>query len=377
MSPGHPGRGGPSTPNIVAELREWAQPLVERLRAFPEVEGIVLLAGVANRPSRPFADRYSDVDLALFLNEPVVPPGVRLKAFTLAHQDRLSRWLPDYDFSLPLSRRGRREVNLHQLLYSYECRDDVEWPEAKKEAYAYTSEVVYDRAGRVQELIAAKTRYDPQARNDRLARLAVQVPWSGWLNPERQFRRGLIAAAHDLVTEAVDLVTEALFLLNSRYGPHRKWRLLGVEQLPWKPARCLETIRHAMLVRSFDVADVRRRMRAVRRLWAPMLARATAEQLVRADAEHYVATHVSLNRQLRVTTVADEVVSAVTVLGLSLDPDDVRGLVDYLVLESPQDFSRLLGDPGFRCPVPLRRAWAAIGADAPSRARLLASLLGA
>jgi hypothetical protein len=338
------------TCNVVDELRRWVQPFVDRLRVFPEVEGVVLIAGVARQPYRPFADLYSDIDLAVFLRSPVVPDGMDLKSFTLAHQEQLPAWLPDYQFVVPLSPSGEREVNLHQLLYSYECREDNPWPEAKKEAYAYTSEVVYDREGRVRRLIETKTRFDTAERTRRLARIAVQVPWSGWLNPRRQLKRGLVTCAHDLLNDACELMIEALFLINGRYRPHRKWRLAVAENLPLKPARFSQLIREAMLIFSFDDSDVERRIAAVEELWPPLLDRALDERMIPRDYEQYLATNISLNRQLRTETLADKITAAARELDLSVSSEHLRALINLTIPESPEKFLDYVNDPSFKCP---------------------------
>jgi hypothetical protein len=338
------------TTNMVDELRQWVQPLIKRLSAFPEVEGVVLLAGVARQPYRPFADIYSDVDLALFLNTPLIPDGVDLKDFTLAHQEQLPEWLPDYQFLVPLLPQGEREINLHQLLYSYESRADNEWPEAKKEAYAYTSDVVYDCQGRVRRLIKSKTRFDAEARTRRLARLAVQLPWCGWLNPHRQLKRGLATSAQDLLNEAVELIVEALFLINSRYRPHRKWRSLAIENLAWKPAGFIHLLKEAMLVFSFEKPDVERRITAIQTLWPPLLERALAEEMIPPDYEQYLATHISLNRQLRVETLADKIIAAARELKAPMPDEHLRAFINLLVPESPEQFLHYLNDPSFNCP---------------------------
>jgi hypothetical protein len=305
---------------------------------------------VARQPYRPFADSYSDVDLSIFLNTPVIPDEMDLKAFTLAHQEQLPCWLPDYQFNVPLLPSGEREINLHQLLYSYECRADNEWPEAKKEAYAYTSDVVYDRHGRVRRLIEQKTRFDPEARTRRLTRLAVQLPWCGWLNPQRQLKRGLLMSAQDLLNEAVELIVEGLFLVNGRYRPHRKWRAVVAENLPWKPPRYAQLIKEATLIFDFDAANVERRIAAIRDLWSPLLAHALAEQMIPPNYEQYLATHISLNRQLRVETLADKMIAATRDLNMRVPDEHLRALVNLLVPESLEQFLQDLNDPSFDCP---------------------------
>lgn len=361
------------TDNKVRELREWVQPFVARLGAFPEVEGVVILAGVAQRPYRSFADNYSDVDLSVFINTPVVPPGSDLKTFTLANQERLPAWLPDYEFAVPLPSGGEREVNLHQLLYSYEERDDVEWPEAKKEAYAYTGDVVYDRAGLVSALIEKKASYDHEAASRRLARLAVQVPWNGWLNPARQLKRGFVEAAHDLLNEAADLIVEGLYLINARFRPHRKWRLMIAEDLPWRPEGYRPLMRELLLVSGFTEADVERRAGAARTLWTRMLRRALEQRLIPEDYEHYLATHVSLNRQLRVSTLADRVVAAARELSLPVGAERLRAFVNLSVPESVEHFLQIVADPSQECPAFFRQELATLRICHDSISRALTS----
>lgn len=343
--------------NKANELREWVMPLISRLSGFPEVEGVVILSGVAQQPFRPVADIHSDVDLAVFLNTPIVPDDVELKHFTIANQDRLPGWLPDYAFMVPVGPEDGREVNIHQLLYSYECRDDVEWPEPKQEAYAYTSDVVYDRSGRVRELIEKKTKYDFAARNKRMTQLAVQMRYSGWENPKKQIKRGLIGPAHDLVNEAVDLLVEGLFLLNNRYRPHRKWRLAIAHELPWRPAGYRDKINEALLVLSFDECDVMRRSAAVQEMWDPMLDRALELGIIPGDYDKYLATHISLNRQLRSETVADRLVTLVETLRLQIDPRRLRSFIDFAVIESEQHFLSVLDNDDFEYPAFLNDDW--------------------
>jgi len=343
--------------NKVDELREWVMPLVNRLSSFPEVEGVAILSGTAKQSCRPVADSHSDVDLALFLNTPMVPENADLKRFTTSNQTVLPQWLPDYEFIVPVGQEVGREVNIHQLLYSYESRDDVEWPEAKKEAYAYTSDVVFDRVGRIQRLIQQKTRYDFSARNARFTRLAVQVRYSGWENPRKQLKRGLTAPAHDLVNEAVDLLVEALYLLNNRYRPHRKWRLMIARELAWKPAEFVKKIDEAMLVLAFDEADVQRRTLAVQEIWAPMLTRALECAIIPADYDKHLATHISLNRQLRCETLADILTGTIEALGIHVNWSGLRSFIDFAVIESPQHFLEVLGDDHFECPAFLSQDW--------------------
>src|SRR5262249_20900008 len=167
------------------------------------------------------------------------------------------------------------------------------------------------------------------ARNARFTRLAVQVRYSGWENPRKQVKRGLIAPAHDLLNEAVDLLVEALFLLNDRYRPHRKWRLMISQELHWKPVEFFTRIDDAMLVRAFDEGDVERRARAVREIWYPMLTRALERGIIPSDYDKYLATHISLNRQLKNETLADSLISTIEGLGIGIDGRRLRSFIDF------------------------------------------------
>ena len=348
------------TQNAASEIREWILPFVNRLSSHSEIEGVVLLSGVAEQTYRRFADLYSDVDMAVFLNSPVVPDGVAGKAFALAHQEKLPLWLPDYYFPVPLSSTTERRINMGQHFLTYESREDVEWSEGVKEAFAYTSEIVYDREGDVRRLIDSKIRYDEGKRNRRLVELSVRIPFCTLINPERQVARGFVETAHDILNEGVDLVVEDLFLLNRRFRPHRKWRLIIAEDLPWKPDGWSKSIRDAMIVLEMSGDDVKRRMTALDGLATQLVKRSIDEGAVPPDCLHCLATSIDTESQLRVTTVADEVVSLVNALGLPIDIGRLRALVNLQLIDSPQRLLDFLDDPSFECPSLFEGEWAVL-----------------
>jgi hypothetical protein len=346
------------TTNIVDELQAWISAFVQRMHLFGEVEGIVLLSGVAKRDARPVADIFSDIDLAVFLNEPQVPLDVvDLRGYVLANQEKLPKWLPDYEFHIPVGNGIYREVNLHQMLYSYESRAGTIWSDAKKEAYAYTSRILYDKQGRIEQLISSKTVYDFVDRKNRLCRIAVQMPWYGWLNPERQLQRGFPVVAHYLLNEAIDLLVEGIYLINARFMPHPKWRLLVVDDLPWKPANFLANLSDILVVHGYSRMEIIQRMEKIKDLWDYIIDHALQEGIIPSDYEHYVATHISQNRQLRVRTLADEIVSVVKEILPGINSGHLRSFLDMELFESPSQFLHHLTGPDSNCPDYLVEDW--------------------
>ncbi len=297
-------------------------PFTERLAKFEETVGVAILGGLADSPHRRFVDRYSDLDLAVFLSVPEAHGYRCPKAFWREHPSQLPSWLPSFQFELRLEAGDRMEVNCHQLIVEVEENPLVVWGPDKQEAYLHTGEVRYDPSGRIARLIAQKC--GAQARADRLIVLASQLPWYGWVNPERQLRRGFPENAHLLVNRAAEIVTEILFLLNGRLAPHLKWRFEMAMDLPWLP---LDFRRR--FVRLIGQQTPRGRIAVSRSLGEEILDHLTTEALIPADPFRYVTLHLDPDRQLCPRTAADRLLD----IELGLRSSERRELLARVNLE--------------------------------------------
>ena len=123
------------TKNIKPIIRKRIEEITEKLKSKPEVEGIVYLGGLANTEYKDFIDEFSDIDIGIFLN---------------VNRKNIHNWLQPFSFYIPVEKQNGEEIimeiNMHQQILDEEEKND--WPDTKKEAYGYASEIVFDRNGK-------------------------------------------------------------------------------------------------------------------------------------------------------------------------------------------------------------------------------------
>jgi len=304
VPPAMPPVGAP--PPYIARIRTESRwpgarsaiiPFIERLAAHEETAGVVILGGLADSPHRRFVDSYSDLDLALFLSISEARGYTCSKQFWSDHPELLPLWLPSFQFDVAID-GALTEVNCHQLVLEIEESPAVPWGLEKQEAYLNTGEVRYDPSGRIAHLIEQKSR--DAARMDRLITLASQLPWYGWVNPERQIGRGFPETGHLLVNRALEIILEILFLGNGHLAPHLKWRFEMAVDLPWLPGGF-----RARFSRILGVRDLAARIAMGRALGEEILEHLKAEGLIPEDPFRYASLHLDRDRQLRPRTAAD------------------------------------------------------------------------
>lgn len=281
-------------------------PFIERLRSKREVEGIVVLSSAARTGERHSFDRESDIDMAVFISVPLAPDEWRATSKEAATRlgDRIPAWLPNFSFVLPMP-WGPVELNVHQQIYECEADPRTVWKESKREAYAYTREIVYDRRGRLAALIEERARYDEDEQRRRMARLANRLHWDLRRLPERQARRGDVVGAHHVVNVAFEEVVESVFLLVRRFLPHPKWRLQTIARLGLLENVAQDRLVAALRTEPTSSRDLHRRIGLLEEVWGRV--RERAGTLVPSDPYRYYSAHVSGEQQLRTITVADEV----------------------------------------------------------------------
>ncbi|TMM29713.1 MAG: DUF4037 domain-containing protein [Actinobacteria bacterium] len=291
---------------LIAEAREVLGPLLARLAGRQDVEGIAVLSSMAATGQRVTFDELSDIDLTVWVRAGMRfhewRPDPRATRRLLA--DRLPTWLGNFSFHVPM-RWGMVEVNLHQRVIEYDADPRTVWDDAMREAHAYTAQVVYDRHGRVGRLIKAKTRMSGSERSDRLIRLASRLEWDIRRAPERMVLRGDIAAGHYVLAAAVDEIIELLYVLGSRFVPHRKWRLAGLSRYGLASAEDISLLDEAMRITALTEQEFYRRVEVLETLWANLRPRLPRD--MPTDVYRFYSAHVSANRQLRTRTVADEI----------------------------------------------------------------------
>lgn len=273
------------TVNIKNEIRNRIMPYVYKLTSLSFIEGVVLLGGISNTPSRNFMDKFSDVDMSIFIE------GSR-KNFVFWNE------LPDFEFHIPFGSR-MLEVNVHQQFVDDEYANV--WNEDKKEAYAYTCEIIYDKYGKVFDLISEKTKFDEEYRKKRLSIILSQYLWLVNINPLRQIERGYKFNAMDLLNTGVDLFIEGLYLYNRRYRPHPKWRMEVVRDLEWVPENFETLITNSFLIECMTSKAIKKRRDALSNLFAQLEKKILKENIFNSySAYEFACRYAYEDRQISI-----------------------------------------------------------------------------
>lgn len=223
-------------PNLAQAYREQARQLARRFAVLEGVVGVALVGGLTIGK----ADRYSDIDLAVYLRHRTLrtwllgaaplPEGP-----SLYHQTRLD-----------LSYRDFAEE---------QARD---WTPTER-WQALTAELLYDPEGLIADLFAAKATIPSTDTTQQLAAefaaldglLENAVP--AWLY------RGDPLAAHEALNRAVTQLIRLLYLVNQRPVPSESWRIHLADELPWRPADWSTRLAEALTVAEPSNAEARRR----------------------------------------------------------------------------------------------------------------------
>jgi predicted nucleotidyltransferase len=246
--------------NQLRKFRRVAEGLVEKVVADEDVEGVVFIGGLV----RGFVDRYSDLDVTVFLGEENA--GLRRRICELASAEE---------------RRSGVEIDLEvHMLQSFAKR---KWSEAERFEFS-KAEIVFDRNGKVAKLFEKRLHVPEEFWVRRLAVCAEYLKWyccppkdgvgtvaEAWVD------RGDLASAHYCVSYGVDLFLEALFAVNGEFLPPPKWRIFYSHRLKWLPEGYEALLKEAMLFRAFSVEELDRRLAAVRKLWGSLLPRIEQE----------------------------------------------------------------------------------------------------
>jgi len=236
--------------NLIDRFLKVAEELVSRITSLSGVAGVVFLGGLA----RGFVDRFSDLDIGVFLRE---------------RDERLRRRI--YGLRSEVESRYGIEVDLEvHFLEDFERR---RWGEADRWLYS-KAKIVFDPEGRVKKVLERKLNQPEEFWINRMATCAEYLKW--YCCPSREdigtiaetwVERGDLLAAHYCVNYAVDLLLTILYTLNREFLPAPKWRIFYSHTLRLKPRDYRRLIEEAVKVGSLSRRELERRLEAVRRLW--------------------------------------------------------------------------------------------------------------
>jgi hypothetical protein len=228
-----------SSPNQYEAYFRQAQVFAKRFAACGGVMGVLLTGGVA----RGYADRFSELDLAVYLTRSAFKEWTRGGLAPCAEGDScLDGWHVDIDY------------------LCYEDELETEWHHVKRWDRSYAV-VMHDPQGWMQEMLARKAVLTDEEKRRLASRYLVLygdyfrlfvVP--SWLH------RGDLLAAHHCLNIAFDSLIKAVFLANDEWVPFEKWTLNLSYTLAWTPSAWRQRMEQALLVREISTSDVERRL---------------------------------------------------------------------------------------------------------------------
>ena len=227
-----------SSPNRFESLFRQAEELTDRFRSCNGVVGVLLTGGVA----RGYADHFSELDLAVYLN-----------------QHQFEEWtisgcppLPEGDSLL-----DGCHVDIDYLCYEQELEE--EWEHIKRWDRSYAL-ILHDPEGLVRDMLAQKVVLGETEKAALVSRYFVlygdyfaRVVVPSWVH------RGDLPAAHHCVNIALDSLIKAVFLANDELIPFEKWTLNLSYTLAWLPAHWRERTEQALMVKEMSEGDIDRR----------------------------------------------------------------------------------------------------------------------
>ena len=235
------------SPNDHAAVFRQAQALARRIAAHEGVVGVLLTGGVA----RGYADRFSEIDLAVYLVRSTYGEWVQNGLAPYAEGDScLDGWHVDIDY------------------LCYEDDLGAVWDHVKRWDRSYAV-VLHDPQGCMQEMLAQKAILTDEERQGLTSRhLILFGEYYCHLVVPSWVHRGDLRAAHHCLNTALDSLIRAVYVANDELIPFDKWMLNLSYTLAWKPSDWQERVAQALSVREFAPEDVERRCTLLRDLLA-------------------------------------------------------------------------------------------------------------
>jgi predicted nucleotidyltransferase len=240
--------------NQIRKFRQVADELVSKIVILDKVVGIVFLGGLA----RGFIDKFSDLDITVFLSE----------------KDEHER---TQIYNLGLATAKQHHVGIDLEVHFLDEFKKWKLGEADKWYFA-SANIVFDQKGEVKKMLEEKLKV---SRNFWLKRLVVCSEYLKWYccpfkededcMAEAWIERGDLVTAHYCLNYAVDLLLKTIFALNKEFLPAPKWRLFYSYKLKWLPKSYNRLIIEALNVKDFSVADFKRRLTAIRKIWSEIV----------------------------------------------------------------------------------------------------------
>jgi len=259
--------------NRVKKFRRVAERLASKISSCEGVTGIVFIGGLV----RGFADKFSDLDITVFLNK---------------RDEELRKKI----CSLGIDEERRSGIDIDLEVHFLEDFERRKWDEADRWEFS-KAEIVFDLEGEVKKVFGGKLKVPKDFWTKRIVACAEYLRW--YCCPTREdigtvaeswIERGDLVAAHYCLNYVVDLLRRMVFALNREFLPAPKWRMFYSYTLNWLPKGYSELIREAMSLRSFSVRDFNKRLEAIRKIWWKIVPKIKEETGLTADliSKYYV-----------------------------------------------------------------------------------------
>jgi len=240
--------------NQISRFRQIAKELLSAVTVLDGVAGVVFIGGLV----RGFVDRFSDVDIIVFLSR---------KDNGLRKRIRNMGWEAQRRYGIDV------DLEVHFL----EDFKRLKWDEVDRWEFS-RAEVVFDPEGKIQKVFSEKLKVGKGFWIKRIVVCGEYVKWYA-CPPKKDMgtvsecwvERGDLVSAHYCLNYAVDLLVRIVYALNKEFLPAPKWRIFYSHSLKWLPKNYRRLLGEAMLVKSFSKKELNRRLGAVRKLWCRLL----------------------------------------------------------------------------------------------------------
>jgi len=232
--------------NRIRKFRETADRLASKIAQLEGVAGVVFLGGL----TRGFADKYSDLDITVFLRK----EDRQLKAQI-------------HKISSDEEKRSGVETDLE-----IHCLEDFrkrKWDEVDRWELS-KAEIVYDPKGEIRKVFGEKLRLQKDFWVKRIVVYAEYLKW--YTCPPKEgigtvaeswIERGDLVSAHYCLNYSLDLLIRLVFALNKEFLPPQKWRIHYSYGLKWLPDNYKTLVKEAMVIKSLSIKDFNRRLEAI------------------------------------------------------------------------------------------------------------------
>ena len=240
--------------NKISEFRQIAERLVSKISPFEGVVSIVFMGGLV----RGFMDKYSDIDIMVFLDK----------------EDRvLARWIRQ--MGSDVQRFTGVDVDLE--VHPFEHLRNHKWNEIDRWSFA-KSEIVYDPKGKTRRLFEDKLRFSDDFWVRRVVVCCEHLKWyccppeedmgtmaEAWID------RGDLLSAHYCLTYSIDVMLRIIFALNKEFVPPQKWTVFYSYGLKWLPKDYEKLLTEAMTIKGMSKDNFERRLKALRKMWSNVM----------------------------------------------------------------------------------------------------------